>query len=298
MDKSNKFRPGRKCIFVAGPGSNPARQVLEAAGISLANGPECLAIARGKIGPRPVLVAAGSDARGLVYALLELADRIRLANEPLAALKAVKPVSEQPANPIRSVMRAFASEVEDKAWFYDRAFWQRYLSMLAARTASTGSTSLWGWATISRPASATSIFISPIPSWCRFPATTCGSAVARGGARPEPGDAALHQRRDRRRGLHFQLGLWTHAYKWTNSPQANHVIEGLTPESHAPYCRDALRAVLTACPAIQGVTFRIHGESGVAEGELRSLAGRCSTAPRNAGGASRSICTPRAWTSR
>jgi hypothetical protein len=68
------------------------------------------------------------------------------------------------------------------------------------------------------------------------------------------------------RGLHFQLGLWTHAYKWTNSPQANHVIEGLTPESHAPYCRDALRALLTACPAIQGVTFRIHGESGVAEG--------------------------------
>jgi hypothetical protein len=68
------------------------------------------------------------------------------------------------------------------------------------------------------------------------------------------------------RGIHFQLGLWTHAYRWTNSPQANHVIEGLTPESHAPYCRDALRAVLTACPAIQGITFRIHGESGVAEG--------------------------------
>ncbi len=69
-----------------------------------------------------------------------------------------------------------------------------------------------------------------------------------------------------RRGLHFQLGLWTHAYKWTNSPNANYIIEGLTPENHAAYCRDALEALLKQCPAIQGVTFRIHGESGVPEG--------------------------------
>ena len=69
-----------------------------------------------------------------------------------------------------------------------------------------------------------------------------------------------------RRGLQFQLGLWTHAYQWINSPKAQYLIEGLTPETHAPYCRDALRALLRACPSISGVTFRIHGESGVPEG--------------------------------
>ncbi len=37
-------------------------------------------------------------------------------------------------------------------------------------------------------------------------------------------------------------------------------------ETHGPYCRDAVRALLTACPAINGVTFRVHGESGVEEG--------------------------------
>src|SRR5207249_263661 len=68
------------------------------------------------------------------------------------------------------------------------------------------------------------------------------------------------------RGLDFQLGLWMHGYEWTNSPHANHTIEGLTAETHAPYCRDALAALLKACPAISGVTFRIHGESGVTEG--------------------------------
>ncbi len=68
------------------------------------------------------------------------------------------------------------------------------------------------------------------------------------------------------RGLHFQLGLWTHAYEWIKSPDANHRIEGLTPATHGAYCRDALTQLLKACPNISGVTFRVHGESGVAEG--------------------------------
>src|SRR5689334_7907421 len=57
-----------------------------------------------------------------------------------------------------------------------------------------------------------------------------------------------------------------HGYRWPNSPRAKNTIEGLTPENHAPYCRDALTRVLQACPAISSVALRIHGESGVAEG--------------------------------
>ena len=55
-----------------------------------------------------------------------------------------------------------------------------------------------------------------------------------------------------RRGLHFQLGLWTHAYQWTDSPDANYTISGLDPATHAAYCRDALTALLQACPGIHG----------------------------------------------
>ena len=68
------------------------------------------------------------------------------------------------------------------------------------------------------------------------------------------------------RGLHFQLGIWTHAYQWTDSPNAYHRIEGLTPETHAAYCRDALAILLKECPEIQGLTMRVHGESGIPEG--------------------------------
>ncbi|MGB6743500.1 MAG: hypothetical protein WBE38_07540, partial [Terracidiphilus sp.] len=68
------------------------------------------------------------------------------------------------------------------------------------------------------------------------------------------------------RGIHFQLGIWTHAYEWTDSPNAYHRIDGLTPETHAAYCRDALAIILRECPQIQGLTMRVHGESGIPEG--------------------------------
>ena len=64
----------------------------------------------------------------------------------------------------------------------------------------------------------------------------------------------------------FHLGLWMHGYVWIDSPNANYTIEGITKENHGAYCRDAVRMLLKACPAISGVTFRVHGESGVEEG--------------------------------
>ncbi len=50
------------------------------------------------------------------------------------------------------------------------------------------------------------------------------------------------------RGIQFQLGIWMHGYEWLNSPNPNYTIEGLTPETHGPYCRDAIRQLLKACP--------------------------------------------------
>jgi len=68
-------------------------------------------------------------------------------------------------------------------------------------------------------------------------------------------------------GRQFQVGLWTHGYKF-DSPKVNYHVEGITAQNHAAYCRDALTMLLQACPQISGITFRIHGESGIAEGDF------------------------------
>ncbi|HXP60764.1 MAG TPA: hypothetical protein VN829_09745 [Dongiaceae bacterium] len=264
--RTQDLPPASHCVLVAGAEHPLAREILTRASVSLPSVPESLAIASGRAGGRSALLACGHDPRGLTYALLELADRVRYAGKPLQALRPGRPVAERPASPIRSIMRLFASEVEDQGWFYDRAFWQRYLSMLAAERFNRFSLALGlGYDFTAGIRDAYFHFAYPflvaVPG---YDVRVSGLSAAERGRNLEL--LRFISDETAARGLHFQLGLWTHAYKWTNSPQANHVIEGLTPESHAPYCRDALRAVLTACPAIQGVTFRVHGESGVAEG--------------------------------
>src|SRR5207248_912122 len=85
----------------------------------------------GQLDGQAVLLVAGADARGLVYASLELADRVRHAADPLAALDVAAPIVERPANPIRGINRLLVSDVEDLAWFRDREGWRQYLTMLA-----------------------------------------------------------------------------------------------------------------------------------------------------------------------
>ena len=121
------------CILVADAGSEIGREVLCSAGVPAPDGPECLALAPGKVGEKAVVLAWGSDVRGLVYALTELADRVVHSVDPMDALAVSEAIVERPANEIRSIARLFTSEVEDKAWFYDRSFWQQYLSMLVAQ---------------------------------------------------------------------------------------------------------------------------------------------------------------------
>ncbi len=266
FDRVEKSPKASLCVVVAGRSAPAAMKALVSAGVAVPEVPEALGLVRGRMAERPVLLACGANARGLVYALLELTDRVTAADDPLASLRSIEKIVERPANVIRSAARLFTSDVEDKPWFNDRAFWDRYLTMLVTERFNRFNLTLgigYDFTTSIRDC----YFHFAYPFLLAVP----GYEVR---AEPLPdteragnlemlrfisGEAA-------RRGLHFQLGLWTHAYQWTNSPNANYLIKGLTPETHAAYCRDAMEALLRACPAISGVTFRIHGESGVAEG--------------------------------
>ena len=76
---------------------------------------------------------AAATFRGLVYAILELADAVRYGDDPFAVLNFPKSILDKPANAIRSVARCFVSDVEDKPWYNDRAMWPQYLTMLASQ---------------------------------------------------------------------------------------------------------------------------------------------------------------------
>ncbi len=123
----DKVSPDAVVVLVAGHTSKLARPLLEGSGVSIPNVPEAVGLIRGQAADRSVLLASGSDVRGVVYAVLELADRVEHAPNPIAELERPDRIVEQPANRVRSIARLFTSEVEDKAWYYDKSFWEQYL---------------------------------------------------------------------------------------------------------------------------------------------------------------------------
>src|SRR5712691_9656638 len=101
-----------RCVLVCGAAAPAAAPSLAAAGTSVPSGPEALVLAAATVSGRPVTLVCGSDVRGAVYAVLELADRVAHAGDPVAALATGRAVVERPANVVRSVTRYFQSDVE------------------------------------------------------------------------------------------------------------------------------------------------------------------------------------------
>ena len=75
------------CIGAAGADSFFAAEMLRRAGLSMPNTAECLGLFPSVHNQRNLLLACGRDARGLMYALLELADRVEYAADPLGAFR-------------------------------------------------------------------------------------------------------------------------------------------------------------------------------------------------------------------
>jgi len=266
VDRLADTSAGDWCIAACGHTSPLAAAELARERIVISQGAERLALLPTGLSSRRVLLAAGSDPRGLTYALLEIADRVGRGGAPDAFFNIAQPVVERPANTVRSVMRQFTSETLDTPWLFDRAFWPEYLSMLAAYRFNRLHLAFGlGYDTLNNVADSYLVFLYP------FLVDTPGYGVRMSNITDADRAKNLEMLKyiseeAVARGLDFQLGIWMHGYKMPNSPRAKYVVEGLTDDRHAAYCRDSLAALLKACPAISSVALRIHGESGIAEG--------------------------------
>ncbi|HUD98253.1 MAG TPA: twin-arginine translocation signal domain-containing protein [Bryobacteraceae bacterium] len=254
------------CVIASGSRAPLAAAALKSARIGAPDEPESLALLNTKAGGRQALLACANDARGLMYALLELADRVRHPVPARDPLKINTPTVERAANEVRCVMRQFTSEPLDKPWFYDREMWPHYLTMLAAERFNRFHLAFGlGYDSLQQVADSYMLFLYP------FLLPVPGYNVRASNLPDEERDRNLETLRfiseqTVARGIDFELGIWMHGYQLSNSPRARNLIEGLTKDNHAAYCRDALTALLKACPAISSVGLRIHGESGIAEG--------------------------------
>lgn len=250
-----------RAMSAAAPGADA---LAKKAGVALPAVPESFVLLRDGTD----VVAIGHDARGLLYALTELADRVDHGEDQLFGT--AFPLAEAPRTKIRSITRLFVNEREDKGWFHDKSHWISYLSMLATNRFNRFSLTLG----IQYDYPYHNHIISDV--YLHFPYPYLVDLPQHGIHVVELPDAERATnlemlkfigREAKRRGLDFQLGLWTQRYDFDDVPNANYTIEGATEANIAPYCRDAVATILREVPEITGLTFRIHVEGGVSEGD-------------------------------
>src|SRR6185437_1635392 len=193
---------------------------------------ESFRMAPRRVGRVPATLVSANDARGYVYAVLELAERVQFGGDPLKSLQLTNAVEERPANETRSVSRYFCSELEDKPWYYDKEFWSGYLDHLVASRFKRFALAFGLEYDFPRGVTDDYFhFVYPylvdVPGYPQVRVMQLAAADGTRLATPKPLSAEERARNlamlrfiaseTAARGLQFQLGIWTHAYQWTDS---------------------------------------------------------------------------------
>ncbi len=259
---------------VSGPAVDWAVALLEKRLPASAAGALVVEVASGDQGPEGfsyryhdgALRITATDPVGASYALVGLVDQVELSDDLDGALRTLDGTGASTSMPVRGIMRSFSSVDEDLPWYRSREFWTEYLDWIAQCRFSRFHLALgmqYNYGADRNGATDNYLcfaypFLIEVPGW----------NVTAKGVDADERAANLEMLRFvgaevRRRGMKFQLGLWNHAYDYGRNSRHRFEIRGLTPETHAPYCADAMTALLAQCPDIDGFSFRVHYEGGI-----------------------------------
>lgn len=226
--------------------------LLENAGVAYGLKPESVIYQWCDTQDGKVLVIAGSDDVGLMYALLEMAERIEAHG--FEALVNTENLVESPDNKVRCVDRYIVGHLDDE-WFKSEEFWHYYLPRLAkARFNRFCLIVGFDTAYMSPPYP----FFVPVKGY---------EYIMVDGLSEEARDDNLRALRRlgqlcHEYGLKFIFATWQQR-SWTSVQ--GQLVNGL-PDDEAglsEYCYQGLRALLHAVPEIDIVQFRVNHESGV-----------------------------------
>jgi hypothetical protein len=258
-------------VIVAGsdPGCEAAR-VLKHLGASLPSGVEALVIRRvPAYQRRPGLVLYGSDARGLMYAALDVAGQVRRDGSGRGALQNVREADEKPFLQERGVSMYTMHRAYFESRLFDERYWQKYFDLLAASRINTFIV-VFGYEN-------GGFMAPPYPYFFdvdEFPGVKLvglsRSEQARNTAAFKKMMQLAHER-----GISVTAAIWDHIYRGgvqtggipgapkAPDPNIPGLVWGVTAENLAAYTKAALRRFLQVFPEVDAIQFRMHEESGL-----------------------------------
>ncbi|MCC9078011.1 hypothetical protein FKZ61_018090 [Litorilinea aerophila] len=261
-------------FLAAGLTTSPTvARLLEASGATVPEVPEALCIRHIRWRHRPGVLVAGSDERGLMYGLLDVADRIGWVTPGEDPFRAVRDLQEQPAVSERAISKYTMHHAYFDGLFHDEAYWRRYLDLLAQNRFNSF-VLIFGY-------ECSGYFAPPYPYFFNLDEFPEVHVV---------GLTAEHQQRNlealrrlvqmcHERGLNVTLGIWDHIYRGgvqvgleteADGP-LRWRVSGVTSDNLMAYNQAGLARLLQLVPDLDAIQFRMHWESGLQDEEARDF---------------------------
>ncbi len=222
---------------------------------------------------KDVWVIGGFDDTGLMYALLDVAEQIKWGKDPDHPLSEIQEVTEQPNVPERAVSLYTMNRAYWESRFYDEAYWERYLTMLA-QNRFNAMVVIFGYENGG--------FLAPCYPY--FFDTEAFPEIKL----PEISDEEQKKNLDalnrlidmaHQHGIKFKVGIWDHIYR--GGVQAGGLTElqqvptesldwlasGVNASNLIEYTKTSLTKFIELAPGLDGIQFRMHNESGLKKEE-------------------------------
>jgi len=247
---------GKVLIVIGSAPDSVAADLLKAAGAPLPDGAEALVIRRSEFEGKTALAVCGSDDRGLMYAELDVADRIGWSDDPEDPLREVKNAAEKPFVPERALSKLVINKSEFERYCFSEEYWTKYLDMLAANRFDTF-VLMYGYGS-------EGYFEPPYPFMFDVEGYPEVRVVDITAEQQQRNLDVLNRvvRMTHDRGLDFTLALWTHIYRRVKEPTPG-LIWGLTDDNLIPYTKAAFAKFLELVPDLDALQFRLHVEASV-----------------------------------
>lgn len=218
-----------------------------------------------------IMMVSGYDKRGLIYALLDIADQIgdQGTQNPLSGLKETR---ESPDVKTRAISMYTMNRAYWESRFYDEAYWEKYMDMLVLNRFNS-IVVIFGYENGG--------FLAPCYPYFfdvdGFPEVKMSNL--------SDGEQAKNLKAMNRmidlaheRGLEFKIGIWDHIYRGgiqkggisdedLKEQSQDYLTQGLTTEKLYDFTKAALKQLLQEMPNLDGIQFRMHNESGLNPGK-------------------------------
>ncbi len=266
-------------VVVAGlvSGSVAAAQLVSELHLIPDTEPESLVIQKFKRQGQTIVLCAGSDPRGAMYALLDVADRIGWAASSEDPFSQVCDTQEKPFAPERAISMYTFNRAYWESRFYDEAYWARYLDVLAENRFDS-LVVIFGYENGG--------FLAPCyPYFFDVPGFPDVRMVGITSAQQQRNLAALNRliQMAHDRGIRFTAGIWDHIYRGGvqggGIPGADDAMKrpvpglvwGVTGENLTAYTQAALGEFVQRVPDLDAIQFRMHDESGLQNSEQEAF---------------------------